>query len=72
MYFFILISFLCIIIQSYMYGQRFPQGFVFKSPWDFHGLFGGVPLTELGTHLIFLGGLTDRAGELFNFFGGSH
>ena len=33
--------------------QRFPQGFVYKSPWDFHGLFGGP---------------TDRVGDSFNFF----
>ena len=33
--------------------QRFPQDFVFKSPWVFHGLFGGP---------------TDRVGDSFNFF----
>ena len=31
--------------------QRFPEGFVFKSPWHFHGIFGG---------------LTDRVGDSFN------
>ena len=35
-------------------------------------IFWGVPLTELGSCLIFWGGPTDRAGELFNFLGGSH
>ena len=32
--------------------QRFPEGFVYKSPWDVHGLFG-VPLTKLGARLVF-------------------
>ena len=40
-------------VYSVWYGQRFPQGFVFKSPWDFHGLFGGP---------------TDRVGDSFNIF----
>ena len=33
--------------------QQFPWGFVFKRPWDFHGLFWGP---------------TDRVWNSFNFF----
>ena len=39
-------------IYMYVY-QRFPWRFVFKSPWDFYGLFGGP---------------TDRVGDSLNFF----